>query len=267
MYIVGSFVSILVSNKNVIEWRVYAVKQYTDCFFCGLSKTADHDATSKEVDTRERKASSKVVGLLVQCMEGRDEKIQKQELLIDSLVGEIERLQLIEERDSALQGQILKEAHLNPLALRQEGDLVRSDGRNKNAELVSAQTSPQVPWAGEIYADYYEQIFNPFSPKRATFGLSESCSLAMANRAVQDGGICSLRALGGRADTCRGRCVLTAWLRALVMQVYFLTKSSWRAGRHLCTYCLLRDHGKQVLYGGDGRSTQRDEFQSQAPHL
>ncbi|PLW46900.1 hypothetical protein PCASD_08144 [Puccinia coronata f. sp. avenae] len=146
----------------------------------------DHDATSKEVDTRERKTSSKVVGLLAQYMEGRDEKIQKQESLIDSLVGEIERLQSIEERDSALRGQILKEAHLNPLALRQEGDLVRSDGRNEHAELVSAQTSPQVPRAGEIYVDYYEQIFNPFSPKRATFGLSESCSSAMANRAVQD---------------------------------------------------------------------------------
>jgi hypothetical protein len=102
-------------------------------------------------------------------MEEREEKIVKQESLIESLVEEIERLQTVEEGDAVTHESLLKQTHPDIPSRKNTGDEVRSDGmrRQQDFELHSALTAEASRDASNNhnkYSDYHEQMFNFLSP-------------------------------------------------------------------------------------------------------
>ncbi|OAV95309.1 hypothetical protein PTTG_26711 [Puccinia triticina 1-1 BBBD Race 1] len=135
--------------------------------------------TTEEVEKRDRRNSEKVIGLLTHYIEGREEKIVKQESLIESLVEEIGRLHTVEERDALMREKLLKQTHIGlPV-----GDEVKSRGLldQEDFELdstLTAQTSHTVPDKQNEYIDYHEQMFNflALSPNESTVELPEVSS-------------------------------------------------------------------------------------------
>ncbi|KAA1110473.1 hypothetical protein PGT21_022493 [Puccinia graminis f. sp. tritici] len=126
--------------------------------------------TSAEVEKRSRRNSEKVIGLLTNYMEEREEKIVKQESLIESLVEEIERLQTVEEGDAVMQESMHMQTRPDISSRKNTADEVRSDGmrRQQDFELHSALKAEASHDASDNnhnkYSDYHEQMFNFLSP-------------------------------------------------------------------------------------------------------
>ncbi|KAI9626995.1 hypothetical protein KEM48_010039 [Puccinia striiformis f. sp. tritici PST-130] len=146
--------------------------------------------TTDEIEKRDRRNSAKVIGLLTNYIEGREEKITQQESLIESLVVEIGRLQTVEEGEAALREEILKQAHIDRPVRKNNNDLERSLDTQKDFNLhpmLAVETSAGAPDKHTQYKDYHEQMFNYPSPgaDRQTFALSEGSSPATANAKSQ----------------------------------------------------------------------------------
>ncbi|POW11153.1 hypothetical protein PSHT_08472 [Puccinia striiformis] len=146
--------------------------------------------TTDEIEKRDRRNSAKVIGLLTNYIEGREEKITQQESLIESLVVEIGRLQTVEEGEAALREEILKQAHIDRPVRKNTNDLERSLDTQKDFNshpILAVETSAGAPDKHTQYKDYHEQMFNYPSPgaDRQTFALSEGSSPATANAKSQ----------------------------------------------------------------------------------
>ncbi|KNF00849.1 hypothetical protein PSTG_05983 [Puccinia striiformis f. sp. tritici PST-78] len=146
--------------------------------------------TTDEIEKRDRRNSAKVIGLLTNYIEGREEKITQQESLIESLVVEIGRLQTVEEGEAALREEILKQAHIDRPVRKNNNDLERSLDTQKDFNshpTLAVETSAGAPDKHTQYKDYHEQMFNYPSPgaDRQTFALSEGSSPATANAKSQ----------------------------------------------------------------------------------